>query len=138
MYPTTALHHPDHPPAGLSDKVPVCAFYSSGEKLYAFEADWKNLFDFIKMEKRDQFEVKTAHSSGVWQSANDQPWGIRFRALVMFRTDVNLEGKITITLKKGTWKNEYVLSPGRSRLISHKCVNGKHFIVQQPWCSFKG
>jgi hypothetical protein len=138
MYPSTALHHPDHPSRELSDTLPVCVFYSDGEKLYAFEASWNNLFDFIKAEKRGQFEVKFDASSDFWQSANSQPWGIRFREAVTFRFVMNAEGNITIMLKKGRWKNEYRLFSNRSRLISHKWDSKRHLIIQQPWCSFKG
>ncbi len=137
MYPNTALHHPDHPIRELSDTLPVCVFYSDGEKLYAFEASWKNLFDFIKVEKREQFEVKVGTSSDSWQQAHGQPWGVRFQEPVSFRFTVNSEGNIVVTLKKGRWKNEYSLFSNRSRLISHKWDSGRHLIVQQPWCSFK-
>ncbi len=138
MYPNTALHHPDHPPKELSDTLPVCVFYSNGRQLYAFEASWQNLFDFMKVEKREQFEVKSGVSSEDWQLANDQPWGIRFQVAVSFRFGMSQGGNSILMLKKGLWKNRYMLFSGQSRLISHKWDSGRHLIVQQPWCSFKG
>ncbi len=137
MYPNTALRLAGQPPGKPSDTLPVCAFYSSREKLYAFEASWQNLFDFIKVEKREQFEVKFDVFSSSWQLANDQPWGIRFQEPVVFRCGMDQAGRIMVMLKKGGWKNEYMLLSNQSRLISHKWVSGRHLIIQQPWCSFK-
>lgn len=137
MYPSTALHKLDNPPRKLVDKLPVCVFYANGETLYAFEASWQNLFDFIKIENREVFEVKCDPLSDSWQSANDQPWGVRFRVPVLFRCVAHPYGT-TISLKTGRWQNNYHLAPGQSRLISHKWLHGKHLIVQQSWLSFKG
>ena len=133
MYRVQVLHHPDYPPRqSFSDSLPICVFYTDGQKLFAFEASWQNLFDFFKTEKRDPFEVVPSPDS--WHSANTQSWGKRFHHPVLFSYTRNPYGRISVTLTKERWKNQYDLQPGRSRLISYK----GQFIVQQPWCSFKG
>jgi hypothetical protein len=136
MYPDTALRAVGTPPRKSVDTLPVCVFFSDGEKVYAMEASWQNFFDFFKMDKT-QYEVQADAAPEEWRSANKEAWGVRFHEPVRFCVGVNTQGYPMVTLRKGTWKSEYVLYPGKSRLVSHKWVRGRHFIIQQPWCSFK-